>query len=61
LTLSLARSAYAREDPRSLITGELADESALRTHLLDQVLVTAYPDPSERAHATYCSVGVPTT
>jgi MFS family permease len=53
LTLSLARSAYKQENPRELITGELADEGALRTHLLDQVLLTAYPDPSERTHATY--------
>jgi hypothetical protein len=53
LTLSLARSAYARGDPRGLLTGELADETALRGHLLDRVLVAAYPDPRERDHVTY--------
>jgi TIR domain len=52
LTLSLARSAYAGGDPRELVTHEQAGEQTLRVHLLDQVLVGAYPDPSERDHAT---------
>ena len=53
LTLSLARFAYARSDPRELLTNELDDEKALRVHLLDHVLVAAYPDSRERSHATY--------
>jgi hypothetical protein len=53
LTLSLARSAYRGDDPRGMLTGELVDEQTLRSHLLDHVLVAAYPDPGERDHATY--------
>jgi hypothetical protein len=53
LTLSLARSAYARGDPRELVTHEQAGEQILRVHLLDQVLIGAYPDPAQRDHATY--------
>jgi hypothetical protein len=53
LTLSLARSAYTGGDPRELLTHELAGEQTLRVHLLDQVLVAAYPDQGERDHATY--------
>jgi hypothetical protein len=53
LTLSLARGAYMGGDPRALLRRELADESALRTHLLDQVLIVAYPDVSEREHINY--------
>jgi hypothetical protein len=53
LTLSLARADYASEDPRGLLSRTLADERELRVHLLDQILVAAYPDPGERTHATY--------
>jgi hypothetical protein len=53
LTLSLARTDYASEDPRGLLTRTLANEHELRVHLLDQILIAAYPEPGERAHATY--------
>jgi hypothetical protein len=53
LTLSLARTAYTSDDPRGLLTRTLVDEHELRVHLLDQILIAAYPDPGERAHATY--------
>jgi hypothetical protein len=52
LTLSLARTAYPT-DPAPLLDPALGTEPALRRHLLDQVLVTAYPNPRERDHATY--------
>jgi hypothetical protein len=52
LTLSLARAAHP-VDPAPLLGPALDTEQALRRHLLDQTLVTAYPDPRERAHATY--------
>ena len=53
LTLSLARAAYITGDPRTLLTSELAEESALRGHLLDKVLIAAYPDLKEQDHANY--------
>jgi hypothetical protein len=53
LTLSLARAAYGAEDPRELLARMPADEHELRVHLLDHVLIAAYPNPRERAHATY--------
>jgi hypothetical protein len=53
LTLSLARAAYTSDDPRGLLTRTAADEHELRVHLLDQILIAAYPDPGEHAHATY--------
>jgi hypothetical protein len=54
LTLSLARSAYVSDDPRHLLIRALADdEKALRGHLLDQVLSTAYTEPDERKRANY--------
>lgn len=53
LTLSLARSAYRGGDPAGLLSPDLSSEQALRGHLLDQVLLTAYHDPRSRAHATY--------
>ena len=53
LTLSLARFAYTGRDPTGMLADDLDTEQALRGHLLDQVLVTAYPDPDDRAHATY--------
>jgi hypothetical protein len=52
LTLSLARAAHP-VDPTPLLDAVLDSEHALRRHLLDQTLVTAYPDPRQRAHATY--------
>jgi hypothetical protein len=52
LTLSLARAAYTSDDPGGLLTRTPADERQLRVHLLDQILIAAYPDPGERAHAT---------
>jgi hypothetical protein len=52
LTLSLARSAYTGRDPRELLL-LVTDETALRGHLLDQVLVVAYPDSDEQARAAY--------
>jgi hypothetical protein len=54
LTLSLARDAYATDDP-----GVLADAArfptvkAITAHLIDQLLVTAYPDERHRAHAVH--------
>jgi hypothetical protein len=53
LTLSLARTAYTADDPQRLLSGERANEHDLRVHLLDQILIAAYPDPGERAHATH--------
>jgi hypothetical protein len=53
LTLSLARAAYAPDDPRGLLTRPLSDGHELRVHLLDQILIAAYPDVGERVHATY--------
>jgi hypothetical protein len=53
LTLSLARAAYTSDDPRALLTRTPADEHELRVHLLDQILIAAYPDPGERGHATH--------
>jgi hypothetical protein len=55
LTLSLARSSYKGRDPRELLL-PVPDETALRDHLLDQVLVAAYPDSEEHAHAS-CWLG----
>jgi hypothetical protein len=49
LTLSLARAAYAEDDPRGLLTRTVPNEHELRVHLLDQILIAAYPDPGERA------------
>jgi hypothetical protein len=53
LTLSLTRAAYTADDPRRLLSAELGNEHQLRVHLLDQILIAAYPDRSKRAHATY--------
>lgn len=53
LTLSLARFAYRGGDPAGLLSPNLSSEQALRGHLLDQILLTSYPDPRSRAHATY--------
>ena len=53
LTLSLARSAYAGRAPTALLSPDVDSEQALRGHLLDQVLVTAYPNPRRQAHAAH--------
>jgi hypothetical protein len=53
LTLSLARSAYTVGDPCELLIPELNEERMLRGHLLDQVIVVAYPEPGERTRASY--------
>ena len=51
LTLSLARDSYTTRDPTALIDpGRFPTETALREHLIDQLLVTAYPDEQQRAH-----------
>ena len=51
LTLSLARDSYATRDPAALIDpGRFSTETALREHLIDQLLVTAYPDEQQRAY-----------
>lgn len=52
LMLSLARAAYNGHDSTRLLVTELGSEEAIRRHLLDQVLITAYPDTAEREHAT---------
>jgi hypothetical protein len=46
LTLSLARAAYASEDPGGLLTRTLTDEHELRVHLLDQILSPPIPTPT---------------
>jgi hypothetical protein len=53
LTLSLARDAYASRNPAVLAdTGKFATVEMIRAHLVDQALVTAYPDERQRVHAT---------
>jgi hypothetical protein len=50
LTLSLAREAYAGKDPAELTDPAIfPSQAALREHLIDHVLVTAYPDEKQRA------------
>jgi hypothetical protein len=52
LTLSLARDAYISEDPSELIDpAKFPTAEIIRAHLLDQFLVTAYPDEQQRALA----------
>jgi hypothetical protein len=54
LTLSLARDAYASKNPVALADpGAFPTQEALREHLIDQVLVTAYPDERYREHAAH--------
>lgn len=54
LMLTLARAAFPPgADPAALMSDDLATEEALRAHLLDQVIVTAYPDARVRAHAAH--------
>jgi hypothetical protein len=53
LTLSLARDAYARKNPATLADpAGFPTVQALREHLIDQVLITAYPDERQRELAT---------
>jgi hypothetical protein len=53
LTLSMARDTYVTRDPAPLIEQDrFPTVEALSGHLIDQFLVTAYPDERERAHAT---------
>jgi hypothetical protein len=53
LTLSLARATYHDQDPTSLTDpAEFPTVTALREHLIDRTLITAYPDEHQRAHAT---------
>jgi hypothetical protein len=51
LNLSLARDSYTTKDPTVLIDpGKFPTEDAIREHLIDQLLVTAYPDERQRAY-----------
>lgn len=53
LTLSLARDTYQKQDPTTLIDPtRFPTVTALREHLIDRILVTAYPDERQRNHAT---------
>jgi hypothetical protein len=53
LTLSLTRAIYRDADPTELTDlHRFPTTVALREHLLEQVLVNAYPDEADRAHAT---------
>ena len=52
--LSLARDSYARKDPASLIDPAAFSSAAeLREHLVEQILVSAYPDERERSSAEW--------
>ncbi|MGH3845896.1 MAG: NACHT domain-containing protein [Pseudonocardiaceae bacterium] len=53
LTLSLARATYQDQDPTPLTNPtEFPTVAALREHLIERSLITAYPDEDQRAHAT---------
>ena len=53
LTLSAARDTYAAQDPVVLTDADrFPSVHAVREHLLSQLLVTAYADEHQRAHAT---------
>jgi hypothetical protein len=53
LALSLARDTYQHEDPTALTDAALFPTvAALREHLIYRILITAYPDERQRAHAT---------
>ncbi len=53
LTLSLARDAYTSQDPATLTDpGSFPTVEAIREHLIDQIVITAYPDEHQRTHAT---------
>ena len=52
LTLSLARDAYVSQDPVVLTdSGRFPTAEAIREHLIDQFLITAYPGERQRKHA----------
>ena len=54
LYLSLARDSYARKDPASLVDSAVFSSAAeLREHLVEQILVSAYPDEKERSSAEW--------
>jgi hypothetical protein len=54
LYLSLARDSYARNDPASLVDPTTFSSAAeLREHLIEQILVSAYPDERERSSAEW--------
>jgi hypothetical protein len=53
LYLSLARDAYVGKDPTELIKAPgYASVTAMRKHLIEQVLITAYPDEQQRVQAS---------
>jgi hypothetical protein len=53
LTLSAARDTYKNQDPMLLTdTARFPTTHAVRQHLFNQLLVTAYPDERQRGHAT---------
>ena len=53
LTLSLARDSYTTQDPTVLTDpGRFPTEAAIREHLIDQLLITVYPDEHQRAQVT---------
>jgi hypothetical protein len=54
LALTLAKDAYHGRDPAPLLDDRrFPTVESLREHLFDRVLINAYPDDRERAHATY--------
>ena len=54
LTLSLARDTYTSQDPTVLTdSSRFPTVEAVREHLIDHFLITAYPSERERAHATW--------
>ncbi|MGH3938660.1 MAG: hypothetical protein ACRDTG_08470 [Pseudonocardiaceae bacterium] len=53
LTLSLTRATYQDQDPTPLTDPtRFPTVAALRAHLIDRILIIAYPDEHQRAHAT---------
>jgi hypothetical protein len=54
LMLSLARATYREHDPTELAApGRFKSVQEIREHLVDQLLVTTYPDETERARVTH--------
>jgi hypothetical protein len=54
LMLSLARMTYQNQDPTPLRDpAKFTTVESLHEHLIDRILLTAYPDERQRAHATY--------
>jgi hypothetical protein len=54
LSLSLVRDAYVRKDPAGLIDADkFKTVESVRVHLIEQLLVTAYPDSDHRRFATH--------